>query len=75
MQQGRSFDSGYVSELSDDAVPALIENLPTMNFEQQCTVKRKISNRFIQAEAENDFERGIGRVIRQEQRWTVQAKF
>jgi hypothetical protein len=55
MQEGRAFDSFYVSELSDDAVPALLENLPTMSFEQQCTVKQKISRRFNQAETENDF--------------------
>ncbi|MDQ3749488.1 MAG: DUF4173 domain-containing protein, partial [Acidobacteriota bacterium] len=55
MQEGRSFDSFYASELSDDAVPALLENLPTMSFEQQCTVKQKISHRFNQAETENDF--------------------
>jgi hypothetical protein len=41
MQEGRAFDSFYVSQLSDDAVPALLENLPTMSFEQQCTVKQK----------------------------------
>jgi hypothetical protein len=55
MQEGRSFDSSYVSELSDDAVPALLGNLPTMSFEQQCTVKTKISHRFETAKAENDF--------------------
>ncbi len=55
MQEGRTFDSFYVSELSDDAVPALLENLPTMSFEQQCVVKNKISYRFNQAQTENDF--------------------
>jgi hypothetical protein len=55
MQEGRGFDSLYVSELSDDAVPALLENLPTMNFDEQCTVKNKISHRFVQSETENDF--------------------
>ncbi len=55
MQENRSFDSFYASELSDDAVPALVENLPTMNFEQQCVVKYKISHRLNQAQTENDF--------------------
>ncbi|MCY7344745.1 MAG: DUF4173 domain-containing protein [Pyrinomonadaceae bacterium] len=55
MHEGRSFDSNYVTELSDDAVPALLENLPAMNFERQCVVKNKISNRFVQAQTENDF--------------------
>jgi hypothetical protein len=55
MQEGRSFDSSYVANLSDDAVPTLLENLPTMNFEQQCTIKWKLANRFEQTETENDF--------------------
>lgn len=55
MQEGRGFDSLYVSELSDDAVPALLENLPMMSFEQQCTIKHKISYRFETAQTENDF--------------------
>jgi hypothetical protein len=55
MHEGRSFDSTYVAELSDDAVPALLENLPAMNFNQQCVVKNKISQRFNEAQTENDF--------------------
>ncbi|MCA1623872.1 MAG: DUF4173 domain-containing protein [Acidobacteria bacterium] len=55
MQQGRSFDTVYVSELSDDAVPALLESMPTLNFEQQCVVKNKLSRRFATAQTENDF--------------------
>ncbi|HXG86128.1 MAG TPA: DUF4173 domain-containing protein [Pyrinomonadaceae bacterium] len=55
MQEGRGFDSYYVSNLSDDAVPALLENLPKMDFEQQCAVKDKILHRFDQAQTENDF--------------------
>jgi hypothetical protein len=55
MHEGRGFDSFYVSELSDDAIPALLENLTTMSFDEQCTVKNKISQRFAQAETENDF--------------------
>ena len=55
LQEGRGFDSFYVSALSDDAVPALLENLPAMSFEQQCTVKNKISHRFEMTKAEKDF--------------------
>jgi hypothetical protein len=55
MQQGRSFDSQYVTNLSDDAVPALLETMPSMRFEQQCTVKFKLSRRFEAAKNENDF--------------------
>lgn len=55
MQEGRAFDSSYIAELSDDAVPALLENLPAMSFEQQCIVKSEISHRINQTETENDF--------------------
>ncbi|HSK73381.1 MAG TPA: DUF4173 domain-containing protein, partial [Pyrinomonadaceae bacterium] len=55
MQEGRAFDTFYNSSLSDDAVPVLLENLPTMNFEQQCTVKDKLAQRFQQAQNEIDF--------------------
>lgn len=55
MQEGRMFDSHYANELSDDAVPALLENLPTMNFQQQCTVKYQLSNRWNEAQNETDF--------------------
>ena len=55
MQQGRMFDSNYMTELSDDAAAALLESLPVMNFEQQCVVKRKLARRFQTAGTENDF--------------------
>lgn len=55
MQEGRAFDTVYVSELSDDAVPALLETMPTLNFEQQCVIKNKIAQRFAAARMENDF--------------------
>src|SRR5207237_8357115 len=38
MQQGRMFDSNYVTELSDDAAPMLLESLPAMSFTEQCVV-------------------------------------
>jgi len=55
MQAGRAFDSKYNSSLSDDAAPALLEALPTMSFDQQCTVKWQLSQRFEKARTENDF--------------------
>ncbi|HEX8247499.1 MAG TPA: DUF4173 domain-containing protein [Pyrinomonadaceae bacterium] len=55
MQQGRSFDSQYITNLSDDAVPALLEAMPAMKFEQQCPVKYKLARRFKEAQSENDF--------------------
>lgn len=54
MQEGRSFDSDYNSNLSDDAIPVLLENLEKMNFEDQCTVKRKLSIRLQETGKEND---------------------
>ena len=45
MKEGRSFDGGYNANLSNDAVPALLENLPAMNAEQQCRVIRSLYNR------------------------------
>lgn len=55
MRQGRAFDSNYVAELSDDAAPALLESINTMNFEQRCAVKNKIARRFEQSQTEIDF--------------------
>lgn len=55
MQEGRAFDSWYVTDLSDDAVPALLESMEAMNFERQCVVKNKISRRLEEAQKENDF--------------------
>ena len=55
MQQGRALDAHYNSNLSDDAIPVLLENLPTMSFENQCTVKNSLYYRFDEAQSENDF--------------------
>lgn len=45
MQQGRSFDTYYNVNLSDDVIPTLLENLDEMTFEQQCHLKYNILNR------------------------------
>ncbi len=56
MQEGRGFDTEYVSQLSDDAVPALLENMSRMDFVQQCEVKNKLLYRLNEAQqSENDF--------------------
>ncbi len=55
MQEGRSFDGYYNSNLSDDAVPALLEALPNMSFDNQCRVKSKLHSRLETANAETDF--------------------
>ncbi len=55
MQEGRTFDSRYVANLSDDAVPALLEAMPTMSFQQQCVVKHKLLHRLETVQTESDF--------------------
>ncbi len=45
-QQGREFDASYNAGLSDDAIPTLIEALPTMPREDQCEVKSTIHYRY-----------------------------
>lgn len=55
MQKGRGFDANYVWRLSDDAVPALLEAMPTFAFDEQCVVKNKLLNRLEIARMEKDF--------------------
>ncbi len=55
MEQGRMFDARYNSNLSDDAVQVLLENLPAMSDERQCAVKNKLAQRLRKAQTENDF--------------------
>lgn len=55
MQQGRSFDAYYNANLSNDAIPTLLENLDGMNFEQQCRLKYNILYRQKNNENGNDF--------------------
>ena len=55
MNEGRVFDAYYNSNLSDDAVPVILENLPLMNYEQQCTVKNKLVRRLNAGSEELDF--------------------
>lgn len=55
MNQGREFDGQYnASELSDDAIPVVLEALPLMNTDDQCTTKWKLHNRMIAARGELD---------------------
>jgi hypothetical protein len=55
LREGRIFDANYAANLSDDATPALLENLSAMSFEQQCAVKVKIGHRFETSQTETDF--------------------
>ncbi len=54
MQQGREFDAYYNSRLSEDAIPTLIENLPSMTFERRCSIVSNIKWYNRQALESND---------------------
>lgn len=54
MQEGRSFDAHYNADLSDDAIPVLLEGLPSMSFENQCAVKFSLKDRLARTNTEND---------------------
>ncbi len=42
MQEGRSFDSSYIYDASNDALPAMVETYNSMNNRQKCEVLKKI---------------------------------
>ncbi|MEQ1643154.1 MAG: DUF4173 domain-containing protein [Pyrinomonadaceae bacterium] len=46
MQQGREFDAGYNSQLSDDALPALFHAIPDMSESNRETVIYRLANRY-----------------------------
>jgi Domain of unknown function (DUF4153) len=54
-QQGRAFDSYYLAELSDDAVPAMFEAMPLMTQDERDRVTRRLANRFCEKQKETDF--------------------
>ncbi len=54
MQQGRMFDVYYMKDLSDDAVPALIDAAPQMNTDQQCVIKSEFKFD-LEEQRNNDF--------------------
>lgn len=54
-QSGRAFDAGYVSWLSADAVPALLEELPALSPEQRCVVAANVLTRWSPANARADW--------------------
>lgn len=55
MNEGRVFDGYYHTNLSDDAAPALLENLGSMSFENQCRIKSRFYSRLSETKQENDF--------------------
>ncbi len=54
MQEGRGFDGYYNARLSDDAVPALIEALGSMDFDNQCRVAARLNSRSDTVNGESD---------------------
>ncbi len=46
MRQGREFDAQYNSQLSADAIPALLEGMPEMKLEDRCEVGSSIHYRY-----------------------------
>lgn len=55
MQQGRAYDSYYTGELSDDAIPAILESIPLMAGDQQQTTRHLLGYRFCEKQKETDF--------------------
>lgn len=54
MQEGRIFDASYNANLSDDAVPVLLENLDELNFENRCRVNNRYLYRLNESKQESD---------------------
>jgi hypothetical protein len=54
MHEGREFDGTYNARLSADAVPALIESLGSMSYEDQCEVKWGLRKRLGHARNGNE---------------------
>ncbi|HEX8773634.1 MAG TPA: DUF4173 domain-containing protein [Pyrinomonadaceae bacterium] len=46
VRAGRGFDAAYVSSLSADAVPSLVEALPAMNHYEQCVATTSLLRRY-----------------------------
>jgi hypothetical protein len=53
LHSGRNFDAHYISELSDDAVPAVADELPRLNDQQKCVL---VSDLFRQYKQETAYE-------------------
>ncbi len=54
MQHGRDYDAVYVSNLSDDANPAVMEGIGSMSDEDQCSTRKILYRRLIEARGEGD---------------------
>jgi hypothetical protein len=55
MHQGRNFDPYYnTTDLSDDAVPVIVEAMPSMNSNDRCRVMQSLYKRMITSSTELD---------------------
>jgi hypothetical protein len=54
MHAGRNFDSKYIRMLSDDAVPALLEELPDLDNQHRCFIQQHLTKRFDEGWVETD---------------------
>jgi hypothetical protein len=54
MHSGRSLDTDYIKSLSDDAVPALLEEIPALDSEQKCQIEKNLIKRLQQSDSELD---------------------
>lgn len=54
MNEGRQFDASYNSQLSDDAIPALMTQLPLLDGQNACAATSAMRNRLITARQEED---------------------
>lgn len=54
MQQGREFDAGYNSSLSDAALPVLLDSFESLNPQQQQSAIRSIARRYCAMREETD---------------------
>lgn len=56
MQQGREYDSYYNSNLSDDAIPVLFQNLDLMNNSDRCNTMSTLYRRLTEMRDPNHSE-------------------
>jgi hypothetical protein len=54
MREGRLFDGSYNARLSDDAIPAMLAELPVMDAQNQCQVKWALQGRALRSREETD---------------------
>lgn len=54
MQQGRTYDNNYQWGMSDDAMPALLETIPTLNDRERCYAENMILSKLTDHRVKKD---------------------